>query len=150
MIEVPASTQELILPVLPMRNMVLFPGMLAPLAVGRPISCATVEMALGSEDKTLIVVAQLDPTDDRLTLDSLHRVGTRAVIKRMGRSEQAPPLAGHQGGGFVHGGMFVVIPGLAARGTRHPGKCPGTLLARRGGVARVHGGRCAPADDHAP
>ena len=80
----PAAT--LSLPVLPLKNTVLFPFLFAPLSVGRPASRAAVEAALASEDKMLVVVAQRNPADDAAGLDTLYPVGTRAVIKRMART----------------------------------------------------------------
>src|SRR5436305_1532538 len=77
------------LPVLPLKNTVLFPHLFLPLAVGRPNSVAAVEAALGNEEKTLVVVAQRDGEDDRVTADNLFAVGTRAVIKKMNRSAEA-------------------------------------------------------------
>jgi ATP-dependent Lon protease len=67
----------------------LFPYLFGPLSVGRAASRAAVEAALGSEDKMLVVVAQRNPEDESATLDSLFRVGTRAVIKRAARSGEA-------------------------------------------------------------
>jgi ATP-dependent Lon protease len=75
------------LPVLPLKNTVLFPYLFIPLSVGRSSSRAAVEAALASEDKTLVVVAQRDPTHDEPGLDDLYPVGTRAVIKKMVRSD---------------------------------------------------------------
>ena len=51
------------LPVLPMKNTVLFPYLFLPLSAGRPISLAAAEAALISEDKTFVVVAQREPGD---------------------------------------------------------------------------------------
>ena len=48
------------LPVLPIKNTVLFPYLFLPLSVGRPASVAAVEAALATEEKTLLVVAQRD------------------------------------------------------------------------------------------
>jgi ATP-dependent Lon protease len=74
------------LPVLPLKNMVLYPFLFAPLSVGRPSSVAAVEAALASEDKTLVVVAQRDAAAENPTLEGLYPVGTRAVIKKMVRT----------------------------------------------------------------
>ena len=53
-----------ILPLLPLKNSVLFPGLLMPLSVGRTVSLAAVEAALATEDKEIIVVAQRDASAD--------------------------------------------------------------------------------------
>jgi ATP-dependent Lon protease len=75
-----------VLPVLPLKNTVLFPFMFAPLSVGRPHSRAAIEAALASDEKMLVAVAQRDATSDQLGLADLFPVGTRAVIKKMARS----------------------------------------------------------------
>ena len=72
------------LPLLPLKNSVLFPGLLMPLAVGRKASVAAVEAALATEDKEVIVVAQKDPTIETPGADDLYTVGTRAVIRKSG------------------------------------------------------------------
>jgi ATP-dependent Lon protease len=77
----------LTLPVLPIKSTVLFPYLLMPLAVGRPQSRAAVEAALATEEKTIVVVAQRQDDVDEPTLEDLYTVGTRAVIKKMSRSE---------------------------------------------------------------
>ncbi len=80
------SEAELFLPLLPLKNSVLFPHLLMPLAVGRAPSRAAVEAALGTEEKEIIVVAQRDPNKEAPTeVADLYSVGTKAVIKRMSR-----------------------------------------------------------------
>jgi ATP-dependent Lon protease len=76
-----------VLPVLPLKNTVLFPQLFMPLAVGRPHSLAAIESVLATEDKTFVVVAQRDGTADEPAFTDLHTVGTRAVIKKMARGE---------------------------------------------------------------
>jgi ATP-dependent Lon protease len=75
------------LPVLPIKNTVLFPYLMLPLAVGRPNSVAAVEAALATEEKTLFITAQRDPNSERLPAEDLYPIGTKAVIKKMGRGE---------------------------------------------------------------
>ncbi|MGQ9426106.1 endopeptidase La [Gilvimarinus sp. F26214L] len=79
------STETEILPLLPIKEMVLMVHMEHPVVVGRPRSIAAVETALAGEEKTLVVVAQRDSTADNPQLDDLYRVGTRALIRRMER-----------------------------------------------------------------
>ena len=74
------------LPVLPVKRTVLFPGVRVPLTVGRDHSVAAVEFALKTEDKTILIVAQRDPNTAEPTLEELHHIGTKAVIKQTGRS----------------------------------------------------------------
>ena len=73
------------LPLLPLKNSVLFPGLLMPLSVGRASSLASVEAALGTEDKEIIIVAQRDPTEDLPGSAGLFTIGTRASIKKVAR-----------------------------------------------------------------
>ena len=73
------------LPLLPLKNSVLFPGLLMPFSVGRPGSIAAVEAALASEGKEIVVVAQKDTDDETANADNLYTIGTRAVIRKSAR-----------------------------------------------------------------
>jgi ATP-dependent Lon protease len=76
------------LPVLPLKNTVLFPNLFMPLSVGRPYSLAAVEAALAGEEKTLLLFTQRDASKDPPGEGDLYAVGTRAVIKKMVRTDQ--------------------------------------------------------------
>ncbi len=80
------------LPVLPMKNSVVFPYVFSPLTVGRPASLAAVEAALVSEDKTVLLLTQKDPAVEDPQADDLYTVGTRAVIKKMARNDDVVQL----------------------------------------------------------
>lgn len=56
-----------------------------PLTVGRDRSVAAVEAALKTEEKTLLVVAQREAQTEEPTLEGLHSIGTKAVIKQIAR-----------------------------------------------------------------
>jgi len=75
------------LPVLPIKRTVLFPGIMMPLTVGRQRSIAAVEAAMKTEEKTILVVAQRDPLTEQPGLDELYTIGTKAIVKQIGRSE---------------------------------------------------------------
>ena len=75
------------LPVLPIKRTVLFPGIMMPLTVGRARSIAAVEAAMKTEDKTILVVAQRDPLTEEPGLEDLYTIGTKAIIKQVGRSD---------------------------------------------------------------
>jgi ATP-dependent Lon protease len=90
------------LPVLPIKNTVLYPFLLMPLSVGRPASRAAAEAALATEDKTLLVIAQREENVDEPKQDDLFTIGTRAVIKKMARSENGLEL-------LVQGAERVVL-----------------------------------------
>ncbi len=81
------SQLALPLPVLPVKNTVLFPYMLMPLAVGRPRSLAAAEAALASEDKTLLIFPQNDASVESPGWKDLFEYGTRAVVKKAERSD---------------------------------------------------------------
>ena len=74
------------LPVLPLKNAVLFPYMLMPLSAGRAGSIAAVEAALATESKEIVVFAQRDADVDSPIQTDLHPIGTRAVIRKMTRN----------------------------------------------------------------
>ena len=75
------------LPVLPIKRTVLFPGIMMPLTVGRERSIAAVEAAMKTEDKTILVVAQRDPQTEEPGLEHLYTIGTKAIVKQIGRGE---------------------------------------------------------------
>jgi ATP-dependent Lon protease len=72
------------LPILPVRDTVLFPGAVLPLPVGRESSLALLNSLEGTE-KILGVVAQLDPRVETPTGTDLHSVGTLAKVHKMVR-----------------------------------------------------------------
>lgn len=85
------------LPVLPIRNTVLFPHLLMPMAAGRRRSVAAVEAASASEDKTLVVFTQREAAPDGdpqrdAEPDDLYTIGTQAVIKKLERGDDAVQL----------------------------------------------------------
>ncbi|MDR1813921.1 MAG: endopeptidase La [Tannerella sp.] len=70
------------LPILPLRNMVLFPGVALPIVAGRAMSMQLIRDAF--QKKTLIgVCCQKDPSTDEPTLKDLHPIGTIAEIMRI-------------------------------------------------------------------
>jgi len=69
------------LPILPVRDTVLFPGAILPLTVGRESSLALVN-SLSDDDKYLGVVAQLDPRIEDPAAADLHKVGTFAKVHK--------------------------------------------------------------------
>jgi ATP-dependent Lon protease len=70
------------LPLLPLKNTVLFPGLMLPLAVGRPGSVAAVDAAGGTEEKEIVVLAQKNPDAESPGANDLYTIGTRSVIRR--------------------------------------------------------------------
>ncbi|MFP4599438.1 MAG: endopeptidase La [Persicimonas sp.] len=70
------------LPVLPLRNTVLFPQVVVPLAVGRPKSVKLIEEA-SENDQPIAILTQKDPETDEPTTDDLYKVGTVARILKV-------------------------------------------------------------------
>jgi ATP-dependent Lon protease len=76
------------LPLLALKNSVLFPGLMMPLSVGRANSVSAVETAVGTEDKEIVVVAQRDVLTDSPGASDLFTIGTRAVIRKVSRPKE--------------------------------------------------------------
>jgi ATP-dependent Lon protease len=75
------------LPVLPIRNAVLFPGAVAPFDVGREKSVALVEDVDNLSSPVIAIFAQRDPSTDDPGKDDLHHVGCAArVLKALKHS----------------------------------------------------------------
>ena len=70
-------------PVLPLKSTVLFPHILLPVAVGRPMSVAAAEATLALEDKRLVAAVQRDPQTQAPELADLYPTATLAVVKRV-------------------------------------------------------------------
>src|ERR1700736_1484871 len=72
--------------ILPVRNMLLFPGMVLPLTIGRPASIAAAQEAARSGRKVGLLL-QDDPSIEQPGPEHLRRVGTVAEILRYVTSE---------------------------------------------------------------
>ena len=73
---------EQIFPLLPLRDIVVFPGMVVPLFVGRDKSVVALEKAMAA-DKEIFLVAQLDPAEDDPGKDDLFDIGVTAQIMQL-------------------------------------------------------------------
>jgi len=71
-----------VLPLLPIRDIVIYPYMMLPLFVGRDMSIRAVEESL-SRDRLIFLVAQKNSAEDNPTPDDIYRIGTVASIMRM-------------------------------------------------------------------
>jgi ATP-dependent Lon protease len=69
-------------PVLPLRDIVVFPSMVVPLFVGRDKSVAALEQAMNA-DKEIFLVAQLDPAQDDPGQDDLYDLGVIAAVLQL-------------------------------------------------------------------
>ena len=79
---IPTDNGSTILPLLPLRDVVVFPHMVIPLFVGRPKSIRALEAAM-EEGKNVVLVAQKSAANDEPTPEDLYGVGTVASILQM-------------------------------------------------------------------
>ena len=70
------------LPLLPLKNLVIFPTLVAPVAVGRTRSLASVK-ASANGSREVIVVLQRDPEAEEPTQEELHEIGTLCTVSRV-------------------------------------------------------------------
>ena len=69
-------------PVLPLRDIVVFPHMIVPLFVGREKSVRALEDVM-SDDKQILLVAQKDASQDDPSADDIYRVGTVSTVLQL-------------------------------------------------------------------
>lgn len=70
------------LPILPVRNTVLFPGVVIPITVGREKSIKLVKKA-NKGDKTIGVITQMTPATDDASAENIYKIGTVARILKL-------------------------------------------------------------------
>jgi ATP-dependent Lon protease len=78
----PALEMEEMIPILPLRNTVLFPGVVIPITVGRDKSIQAVKAAFG-KDKLIGVVSQMDGNIEDPAAADLCKIGTVAKVIKM-------------------------------------------------------------------
>ena len=114
-------------PVLPLRDIVVFPHMIVPLFVGRDKSVAALEAAM-ADDKEIFLVAQLDPAEDDPGREDLYDTGVSAEVLQLLKLPDGTVrvlVAGKERGSLVtmeEGGAFLTatvapIEDDAAEGT---------------------------------
>merc|ERR1712146_490523 len=69
-------------PVLPLRDIVVFPDMVVPLFVGREKSVKALEVVM-SEDKEILLSSQIDATDDDPSREGIYQVGVLANVLQL-------------------------------------------------------------------
>ena len=92
------------IPVLPVRDTVLFPHAVLPLTVGRESSIQLIQ-SLG-EDKAILVVAQRDARQDAPVAADLYAVGTRATVHKVVKMPNQSLFVFTEGNERVHLGEF--------------------------------------------
>ena len=130
-----------VLPLLPIRDLVVFPYMIVPLRVTRPVSMEAVAKALEADERLCFLVAQRNPLDDEPTAQGFYRTGTIGMIMRMRK--------------LPDGGLKVLVQGLcrariqkfvggepllpARRLDRSEDQPPAPLAGARGALRSVRG-----------
>ena len=84
------------LPLLPLKNVAVFPELIHALIVGRPASLAAVKAAV-EDNREVLTVLQKDPNDEQPARDGLFDIGTVATVTRIEQRE---------------GGAQVIVRGL--------------------------------------
>jgi ATP-dependent Lon protease len=87
-------SERLTLPVLPLREVVLFPGVTAPIGAGRPATLRAIEAALKTPERLVFAVSQRQNVDN-VTPEVLYTVGTVARIGQMQRGLSGVQLLLH-------------------------------------------------------
>src|SRR4051812_34473162 len=82
-------------PILPLKNSVIFPSVVSPLTAGRSRSLAAIEAALNHEDSAIVVLAQKQPQVEDPGETDLYTIGTKAVIRKVVKSERSIDLMVH-------------------------------------------------------
>jgi ATP-dependent Lon protease len=106
-------TERVTLPVLPLRDMVLFPGVTSPISAGRPGTLRAIETALKDEKRLIFAVAQRENVE-QATADNLHTMGT---VERIGQIQRGL------------GGVQLVLHGEHRAVAIHIGEHEGYLQA---------------------
>ncbi|NCF83469.1 MAG: endopeptidase La, partial [Proteobacteria bacterium] len=100
------------MPVLPLRDVVVYPHMVIPLFVGREKSIQALERAMGA-DKKIFLVAQKDAGQDDPSPDDIYRIGTVSTILQLLKLPDGTVKVLVEGGerarveAFVEGDEFV-------------------------------------------
>src|SRR5437773_2582159 len=87
-------SERLTLPVLPLREVVLFPGVSTPVGAGRPTTLRAIEAALKSDSRLIFAVAQRENVDT-VTPDVLYTTGTITKISQIQRGLGGVQLLRH-------------------------------------------------------
>jgi len=104
------------LAIVPLRDMVVFPHMMAPFVVGRRPSVVALERALERPDKRLFLATQRDPKIDEPSLADIHELG---VVARVVQHLQ-----------LASGNIKVMVEGLERARLREVVNDPECLMAR--------------------
>lgn len=82
MASTPTDTSNVSIPVLPLRDVVVYPYMVVPLFVGRERSIKALEVAMAA-DKQILLVTQKNATEDQPNEKGIHQLGTLATVLQL-------------------------------------------------------------------
>lgn len=82
MANLPTDTTSLSVPVLPLRDVVVYPFMVVPLFVGRERSIKALEVAMAA-DKQILLVTQKNATEDQPSESTIYQTGTLATVLQL-------------------------------------------------------------------
>jgi ATP-dependent Lon protease len=74
------TDKPLQLPLVPLRDMVVFPSMMAPFVVGRRASIMALEATLSTNEKRIFLATQKDPKVDDPSMDEIYPIGVIATV----------------------------------------------------------------------
>ena len=74
------TDQILQYPLVPLRDMVVFPSMMAPFVVGRRASIQALEATLGTNEKKIFLATQRDPKVDDPSMEEIYQIGIVATV----------------------------------------------------------------------
>ncbi len=74
---------NVVIPVLPLRDIVIYPGMIIPLFIGRKKSIKCLNVAVNKNNKQIMLVAQKNTIDDNPTIKELFKIGTISSVLQM-------------------------------------------------------------------
>ena len=72
----------MLLPLVPLRDVVIFPGVVTPLFVGREKSISALQKAM-TEDKSVMLVAQKNPNEENPSVSDIYSIGTVSTILQL-------------------------------------------------------------------
>src|SRR5438132_6317412 len=76
----PKQPEITTLPLVPLRDMVVFPSMMAPFVVGRRASILALEATLATSEKKIFLATQKDPKIDDPSMDEIYQIGVVATV----------------------------------------------------------------------
>jgi Lon protease-like protein len=130
-----AATRELpeSLPLLAARNVLLVPGAVVPINVGRAASLSAIEAALAASAPTLAFFAQRAAEAEEVTLEALHPIGCEAYLHTRVRDAES--------------GVYIVVEGLRFISLRALSPAANAAAHALAHVAEVHTDRDDAADE---